>query len=60
MKKYIVRVTEAINHDYLIEAESEDDALDIYYSYNDEQLKTLDIDGDVSWDSPWDVEEVSE
>lgn len=56
MPKYLVRVTESINHDYLIEADNEDDALNIYYSYDDDQLKSLDIDGDVSWDRPWDVE----
>lgn len=59
MKKFLVRVTESINHDYLIEADSREDALSIYDSYTSEQLVELDRDGDSSWDSPWDVEEIS-
>jgi hypothetical protein len=60
MKKYLVRVTESINHDYEIEAESEQDAIDIYHSYDDAQLGELDLDGQSEWDAhPWTVEEVS-
>jgi hypothetical protein len=57
MKKFVIRVTESINHDYEIQAETEEEALSIYYSYNDEQLKELDLDGQSEWDShPWDIE----
>ena len=58
MKKFLVRVTESINHDYEIEAESAEDAVSIYYSYDDKQLKDLDLDGQSEWDAhPWEVEE---
>ena len=58
MKKFLVRVTESINHDYEIEAETEEDALSIYYSYDNDQLKALDLDGSSDWDThPWEVEE---
>ena len=56
MTKYTLRITESINHDYEIEAGSEEEAINIYHSYNDEQLKTLDKDGSSDWDTyPWDV-----
>jgi hypothetical protein len=59
MKKFLIRVTESINHDYEIEAETKEDALAIYYSYDDEQLKALDLDNQSEWDShPWDIEEI--
>jgi hypothetical protein len=55
--KYTVQVTETINHSYEIEAESEEQAVEKYHMYSDEQLKELDTDGQSSWDSyPWDVE----
>jgi hypothetical protein len=58
MKKFTLRVTESINHDYEIEAETEEQALSIYYSYNNDQLKELDLDGQSEWDSyPWEVTE---
>lgn len=58
MKKFLIRVTESINHDYQIEAETQEEALAIYYSYNNEQLKELDLDGQAEWDSrPWEIEE---
>lgn len=58
MKKYLVRVTESINHDYEIEAGSPEEAVAIYHSYNNDQLKELDLDGQAEWDShPWEVEE---
>lgn len=61
MKKFLVRVTESINHDYEIEAETADEAVNIYYSYTDAQLKSRDLDGQSDWDShPWDVSEVEE
>lgn len=61
MKKYLVRVTESINHDYEIEAESVEKAVAIYHSYTDAQLKSRDLDGQSEWDShPWDVEEVTQ
>ena len=56
--KYTLRVTESVNHDYLIEAECEEEALEIYQSYDAEQLKTLDLDGSSDWDTyPWDITE---
>jgi len=58
--KYLVRVTETINHDYEIEAESEEEATNVYHNYTMEQLKELDQDGQSSWDAyPWDVEVIS-
>ena len=55
--KYLIRVTETINHDYEIEASSEDEALSIYYSYGENELAELDTDGQSSWDAPpWEVE----
>lgn len=59
--KYLVRVTETVNHDYLIEAPSEDEALSIYYSYGENELAELDLDGQGDWDThPWEVEQVEE
>lgn len=58
MKKFLIRVTETINHDYVVEAENEDDALEVYYSYDDEQLENLDKDGTRDWEKPWEVEEI--
>jgi hypothetical protein len=61
MAKYLVRFTETINHDYVVEADSPDDATDIVKDYSDEQLKELDIDNQATWDNhPWEVLEVSE
>lgn len=61
MKKYLVRVTESINHDYEIEAETPEEAVDIYHSYEDAQLKELDLDGQSEWDSyPWEIQEVEQ
>lgn len=58
MTKYLVRVSEIINHDYIIEAKDRDEALAIYDSYTTEQLRDLDVDGYGSWDTPWDVEDI--
>lgn len=60
MKQYAVYVTENVNHTYIIEAESEEQAEEIYYSYNDDQLKSEDSDGSVGWDSPWEITEITE
>ena len=60
MKKYIVQVTESINHSYEVEAENEEQALDAYDRLTEVQLKTRDLDGDSGWDRPWDVYEVTE
>jgi hypothetical protein len=60
MKKYIVQVTESINHSYEFEAENEEEALLAYERLTDMQLKSRDLDGDSSWDRPWDVYEVTE
>jgi hypothetical protein len=60
MKKFLIRVTESINHDYEIEAETEEEALAIYYSYDNDELKEHDLDGQGEWDShPWEIEELS-
>jgi hypothetical protein len=60
MKRYIVQVTESINHSYEFEAENEEEALLAYERLTDMQLKSRDLDGDSSWDRPWDVYEVTE
>ena len=60
MKRYIVQVTENINHSYEFEAETEQDALDAYDRLTEAQLKSRDLDGDSGWDRPWDVYEVEE
>ena len=60
MKQYLVRVTESINHDYLIEADNADNAVLIYESYNSSQLRELDLDGEATWDKPWDAEETTQ
>ena len=57
MKKFMVRVTESVNHDYLVEAENEDEAVEAYYRLSAEELKTNDLDGESDWDKPWDVAE---
>ena len=56
-KKYIVSVTEEIEHIYEIEAESKEIAEEIFYSYEDDQLKDLDLGGAITWGKPWDISE---
>ena len=57
----MVRVTESINHDYAIEAETEEEAIDAYHRFDDAQIKALDLDGSGDWDThPWDVYEIEE
>jgi len=58
MKQFMVRVTESINHDYIVEAEDEEGALEAYYKLTNDELKTKDVDGDSAWDRPWDVYEI--
>ena len=61
MKQFVIQVTETINHAYTIEAETEADALTVYNSFDNEQLDTLDEDGQSDWDSrPWDIQEITE
>lgn len=60
MPKFLVHVSENIEHLYEIEADSAEEAENIYYSYNDDELTTNDLDGNHSWDSPWEIEEVKE
>ena len=55
MTKYIVSVEEVISHSYEIEANSAEQAAEIYDSYDDDQLKDLDQDGLVTWGKPWDI-----
>lgn len=57
MVKFLVRVTESVNHDYLIEADSREEAVEKYYNLTERELKELDLDNASSWDTPWDVEE---
>jgi hypothetical protein len=57
MKTWIVRVTETRNHEYEIKANTAEEAVAIYDEYDDAQLQSEDLDGSISWDSPWDVEE---
>lgn len=59
MKKYIIQVTESINHQYEVEAENEEEALLAYDRLTEAQLKTRDLDGDSGWDKPWDIEEIT-
>jgi hypothetical protein len=60
MPKYAVYVTENVNHMYVIEAESAEEAEEIFYSFDDDQLITEDLDGQVGWDKPYEVELVKE
>lgn len=60
MPKYAVYVTENVNHMYVIEAESAEEAEEIFYSYDDDQLITEDSDGQVGWDRPWEIELIDE
>jgi hypothetical protein len=55
-----VYVTENVNHMYVIEAESAEEAEEIFYSYDDDQLITEDSDGQVGWDRPWEIELIDE
>ena len=59
MKKYIVRVTETIHHEYEVAATSEEGALVAYDKLTETDLVELDLDGSVGWDVPWDVEVIS-
>jgi hypothetical protein len=59
--KYRVQVTETINHTYLIEANSRENARAIYQNYDRVELSDLDQDGASVWDShPWEIEEDNE
>lgn len=60
MKKYMVEVTESINHQYEVEADSEEEALLVYERLTAEQLISRDLDGGSGWDRPWEVREVTE
>lgn len=60
MKKFIISVSEDISHQYEVEAEDRESALEAYDKFNDEDLKTKDLDGSHNWDIPWDVSEVEE
>ena len=60
MKKYLVEVTESINHQYEVEAENEHDALIAYEQLTEAQLKSRDLDGQSGWDRPWNIEEIED
>lgn len=60
MKKYMVEVTESINHQYEVEADSEEEALLVYGRLTTEQLISRDLDGGSGWDTPWEVREVTQ
>ena len=55
MKKFIVSVTEEISHSYEVEAHDKESAINAYYKLTDDELKSKDLDGNRSWDIPWDV-----
>ena len=56
MKTYEVQVTETINHIYIFEANSSEEALLAYERLDADQLETLDHDGQSCWDAkPWDI-----
>lgn len=50
MNKYIVKVSKSIEGSFVVEAESEEDALDMVPPY-----ETLFEVSDSGWDIPWDV-----
>ncbi len=56
MATYIFSVTETVHHQYSIEAETQEEAEAIYYSYNQDQLKEFDLDGSDDWDKPYEIE----
>lgn len=59
MKKYLVRYTESINHDYVVVADSPEEAEHMVSNYTLEEFKSLDVDGNSEWDTrPWSVEEI--
>lgn len=59
--KYRLQISESVNHDYIIEANSEEDAIKIYHNYTTEQLQELDLDGQSMWEPyPWDIELLTE
>lgn len=57
IKKWLIHVSETIDHCYEVEAENEEQALEAYYRLSDEQLESADLDGGRNWDTPWSVEE---
>jgi hypothetical protein len=60
MKTWIISVTETRNHEYFIEADTPAQALAIYDEYGDDQLQSKDLDGSISWDSPYEIKELQE
>jgi hypothetical protein len=58
MKRYLIRVTQSINHDYLIDAESLNEALFQFEFFSADDLKKKDVDCESSWGKPWFVEEI--
>lgn len=57
---YVVEITENRHHSYVIEATSEDEAINKYQQMEFDDLVEFDLDGNSSWDSyPWNVEEAS-
>jgi hypothetical protein len=60
MNKYVVHVSEVIDHRYEIWADSKDDAREKFDNLSMTELITMDMDGQSSWDTPWDIEEIPE
>ena len=59
MAKYLVQVTESVNHQYEIEADSEEEALEKYHNLTNDELTSRDLDGQSDWEPhPWDVSEL--
>jgi hypothetical protein len=59
MNTWIVSVTETRHHAYEVQAETEEEAIEIYDAYGAYELAEHDIDGSTYWDSPWEVREVT-
>lgn len=58
MKEYLVRYSEFTSHDYIVNADSPEEAEEIVRNYDVKQFRDLDINGTSEWDTaPWSVEE---
>lgn len=57
---YRVQVTETTNHVFIVEAEDEATARDVYQNMSGVYRRLATMDGAPSWDSmPWEIEEAS-
>ena len=53
--KYTVEVEETVQHLYVLEADSPEQALEAYKALEGWQIKAYDLGGDTSWAQPHDV-----